>query len=126
MWGGLFSTFDCAFLWYYQVDSPINAILAGTITGGILAVRSGVRLAIRNAIAGGVILGIIEGVNVGYTSIMMREQMKMMHEVHKLQEERMRRQMRGLPDFTPEELEQRMQAQTEKRPGVFASLFKKS
>lgn len=39
MWGGLFSTFDCALLAIRQKDDPINPILSGAITGGVLAAR---------------------------------------------------------------------------------------
>lgn len=39
MWGGLFSTFDCALLAIRQKDDPINPIVSGAITGGVLAAR---------------------------------------------------------------------------------------
>ena len=39
MWGGLFSTFDCALLAIRQKDDPINPIMSGAITGGVLAAR---------------------------------------------------------------------------------------
>ena len=126
MWGGLFSTFDCFLLWYRQEDSPVNAVASGFITGGLLAVRSGFQIAWRNAVAGGVILAIIEGVNVGYTNMMIRQQMLMVQEMTKLQEERIQRQMKGLPDFTPEEINERMQPKPEKKPGFFSGMFKKA
>ena len=59
MWGGLFAVYDCTFLGLRQIDSPVNAIMAGFMTGGTLAIRSGFQLAWRNAIAGGIILSII-------------------------------------------------------------------
>jgi import inner membrane translocase subunit TIM17 len=123
LWGGIFSTFDCSFIYFRQQESPINAILAGFLTGGLLAIRAGFQIAWRNALAGGVILSIIEGVNVAYTSMMLRQQALMMQEVSKLQEERMKRQMHGLPDFTPEEINERMSKLEQKAPGLFSSLF---
>lgn len=40
VWGGLFSTFDCAVKGYRQKEDPYNAIISGFLTGGTLAVRS--------------------------------------------------------------------------------------
>lgn len=39
MWGGVFSSVDCLLIYYRQSDDPFNAIIAGTITGGVLAIR---------------------------------------------------------------------------------------
>jgi 4-amino-4-deoxy-L-arabinose transferase-like glycosyltransferase len=39
MWGGVFSSMDCLLIYYRQKDDPLNAIIAGFITGGILAIR---------------------------------------------------------------------------------------
>ena len=39
VWGGLFSTFDCAVKGYRQKEDPWNAIISGFLTGGTLAVR---------------------------------------------------------------------------------------
>ncbi|CAG9323922.1 unnamed protein product [Blepharisma stoltei] len=119
LWGGLFSTFDCFLLWYRQSDDPINAIVSGFATGGILALRSGFSIAWRNAVAGGVILGIIEGVNLAYTSMMVKQGMLMMQEMQKMQVERQKRIMKGLPDFTPEEIEEKMR-QTQSKGGLSA------
>jgi hypothetical protein len=55
--------------------------------------------------------------------MMLRQQALMMQEVSKLQEERMKRQMHGLPDFTPEEINERMSKLEQKAPGLFSSLF---
>lgn len=117
MWGGLFSSFDCSLMKYSNQDRPINAIAAGALTGGVLAMRAGLKPAMRNAAVGGLILAVIEGVNVGYSNLMLKQQMLMMQEVSKLQDERMQRQMQGLPDFTREEIEARMQQKEE--PGFF-------
>merc|ERR1719188_206540 len=45
-------------------DDPLNAIMAGTCTGGVLAWRAGWRSATRNAIIGGVLLALIEGLGI--------------------------------------------------------------
>lgn len=44
MWGGLFSIFDCSILWLRQKEGPANAIIAGFLTGGALAVRAGLHI----------------------------------------------------------------------------------
>lgn len=62
--GGLFSTFDCAVKGYRQKEDPYNAIIAGFMTGGTLAVRSGPKGMLGSAIGCGVLLGVFEGVGV--------------------------------------------------------------
>lgn len=42
-----------------NVDDAPNKIIAGAITGGILAFRAGPRIALKNALIGGVFLGAI-------------------------------------------------------------------
>jgi hypothetical protein len=37
--------------------------MSGAITGGVLAIRSGVNIAFKNALVGGAILALIEGVS---------------------------------------------------------------
>lgn len=69
MWGGLFSTFDCALLAIRQKDDPINPIMSGAITGGVLAARGGWRAAGKSAAIGGVILAVIEGVGILFTKL---------------------------------------------------------
>mgnify|MGYP001574403158 CR=1 FL=1 len=39
MWGGVFSSMDCLLIYYRQRDDPFNAIIAGFVTGGVLAIR---------------------------------------------------------------------------------------
>lgn len=39
MWGGVFSSMDCLLIYYRQKDDPWNAVAAGFITGGVLAIR---------------------------------------------------------------------------------------
>ncbi|OMJ78058.1 hypothetical protein SteCoe_22214 [Stentor coeruleus] len=125
MWGGLFSVFDCSLLWYRQKEGPLNAIAAGFGTGGILAIRAGLHICWRNAIAGGIILAVIEGVGVAYNNFMVKQQMLMMHEVSKINEERMKRMSIGLPDYSQEELQGKLmeKAQEQQNSGFFGSLF---
>lgn len=40
IWGGMFSTFDCAVKGYRQKEDAWNAIISGFMTGGCLALRS--------------------------------------------------------------------------------------
>lgn len=70
VWGGMFSTFDCAVKGVRQKEDPWNAIIAGFFTGGALAVRGGPR-AIRNgAIGCAILLAVIEGVGIGFQRMM--------------------------------------------------------
>lgn len=39
IWGGMFSSFDCAVKGYRQKEDPWNAIISGFLTGGSLAIR---------------------------------------------------------------------------------------
>lgn len=61
LWGGMFSSMDCLLISYRQKDDPFNAIMAGAITGGVLAIRGGTSVAFKQAVAGGFILALIEG-----------------------------------------------------------------
>ncbi|KAF6003407.1 hypothetical protein CCYA_CCYA06G1935 [Cyanidiococcus yangmingshanensis] len=67
VWGGLFSTFDCAIGGLRGVEDPYNAIASGAITGGVLSARSGLRASARSALIGGVLLAIIEGLGIMLT-----------------------------------------------------------
>ncbi|SGZ27031.1 BQ5605_C025g10031 [Microbotryum silenes-dioicae] len=75
VWGGLFSTFDCAVKGYRQKEDPYNAIISGFLTGGTLAVRSesilelwpdrgGPKGMLGGAIGCAILLGVFEGVGV--------------------------------------------------------------
>jgi len=44
VWGGMFSTFDCAVKGYRQKEDAWNGIISGFMTGGCLALRSKVFL----------------------------------------------------------------------------------
>jgi len=74
LWAGIFASVDCLFIHYRQRDDPYNAIAAGFITGGVLAIRGGVSVAFRQAMLGGLILGIIETVGVCMNAIMVKRQ----------------------------------------------------
>ncbi|KAK0398751.1 hypothetical protein QR680_002734 [Steinernema hermaphroditum] len=62
-WGGMFSTIDCCMIAIRKKEDPLNSIVSGTLTGGLLAVRSGPKVMAASAVLGGVILGMIEGVS---------------------------------------------------------------
>ena len=52
VWGGLYSTFDCALISIRDKEDPWNSIASGAITGAVLAARNGVKASIGAAIAG--------------------------------------------------------------------------
>lgn len=81
VWGGMFSTFDCAVKGWRQKEDMWNAIISGFLTGGCLAARSeycpttpvaltnqlspgGPRSALGSAVACGILLSVFEGVGV--------------------------------------------------------------
>lgn len=66
VWGGLFSTFDCAVKGVRRKEDPWNAIIAGFFTGGSLAIRGGYKAARNGAIGCAVLLAVIEGVGIGF------------------------------------------------------------
>lgn len=64
VWGGMFSTYDCAVKGFRQKEDPWNAIIAGFFTGGSLAIRGGLRAARNSAIGCGILLAVFEGVGI--------------------------------------------------------------
>ncbi|EEU40544.1 uncharacterized protein NECHADRAFT_91387 [Fusarium vanettenii 77-13-4] len=70
VWGGLFSTFDCAVKGVRQKEDPYNAIIAGFFTGGSLAIRGGYKAARNGAIGCAVLLAVIEGVGIGFSKML--------------------------------------------------------
>lgn len=70
VWGGLFSTFDCAVKGIRKKEDPYNAIIAGFFTGGSLAIRGGYKAARNGAIGCAVLLAVIEGVGIGFQKLM--------------------------------------------------------
>lgn len=70
VWGGLFSTFDCAVKGIRGKEDPYNPIIAGFFTGGSLAIRGGFRAARNGAIGCAILLAVIEGVAIGIQRFM--------------------------------------------------------
>lgn len=70
VWGGMFSTYDCAVKGIRKKEDPYNSIIAGFLTGGSLAIRGGWRAARNGAIMCGIFLGVIEGVGIGIQRMM--------------------------------------------------------
>lgn len=70
VWGGLFSTFDCAVKGIRKKEDPYNAIIAGFFTGGSLAIRGGYKAARNGAIGCAVLLAVIEGVGIAFNKMM--------------------------------------------------------
>ncbi|KAJ3803199.1 mitochondrial import inner membrane translocase subunit [Lentinula aff. detonsa] len=58
IWGGMFSTFDCAIKGIRQKEDAFNAIASGFLESG------GPRSALGSAVACGILLGVFEGVGV--------------------------------------------------------------
>jgi import inner membrane translocase subunit TIM17 len=61
VWGLCFSSFDCSLAGLRRKEDPWNSILAGTLTGGLLAFRAGPKAALISATMGGFFLALIEG-----------------------------------------------------------------
>jgi import inner membrane translocase subunit TIM17 len=61
-WGGLYSGFECSLSWARRKEDYKSSIMAGGLTGGVLAAKSGVRGTIRSGMMGAALLSLIEGV----------------------------------------------------------------
>ncbi|KAG9301317.1 hypothetical protein G9A89_004069 [Geosiphon pyriformis] len=70
VWGGLFSTFDCAFKGIRQKEDPWNVIASGFLTGGVLAARGGFAASAKSAALGGLILALFEGIQIAAYRVM--------------------------------------------------------
>ena len=70
VWGGMFSTFDCAVKGVRKKEDPWNAIIAGFFTGGALAVRGGPKALRNGAIGCAILLAVIDGVGIGFQRMM--------------------------------------------------------
>ncbi|PSS15565.1 Mitochondrial import inner membrane translocase subunit TIM17-2 like [Actinidia chinensis var. chinensis] len=77
VWGGLFSTFDCAAVYLRQKEDPWNSILSGAATGGLLQMRQGLGAASRSALVGAALLGAIEGAGIMINKIISAQQPNM-------------------------------------------------
>ncbi len=62
MWACVFSISCCIMVRIRQREDPFNSVIAGFMTGFVLAIRGGLRNAFRSAMIGGVFLGIVEGI----------------------------------------------------------------
>ncbi|GJV61677.1 hypothetical protein Tco_1467777 [Tanacetum coccineum] len=69
VWGGLFSTFDCAFVYARQKEDPWNSILAGAATGGLLSLRQGFGPMCRVGLGTAAFLALLEGANIMQTKV---------------------------------------------------------
>ncbi|CAG8605289.1 3970_t:CDS:2, partial [Acaulospora colombiana] len=69
VWGGLFSTFDCALKGIRQKEDPWNLIASGFLTGGVLAARGGIGASARSAAFGAFALALIEGVSIALSRV---------------------------------------------------------
>jgi len=83
LWGGIFSSVDCLLIYYRQKDDPFNAVAAGFVTGGVLAIRGGLAPAFRQAMLGGIILCVIEAVGTLMGAIMTKRQHEFQAEMQK-------------------------------------------
>ena len=79
---------DCLLISYRQKDDPFNAICAGAVTGGLLAIRGGTSVAFKQAMMGGLILFLIEGGSQLFMAISMRKQHEQMQEMMKQMKQR--------------------------------------
>lgn len=70
VWGGLFSTYDCAVKGVRKREDAWNAIIAGFLVGGSLGIRGGWRHCRNSAISSGCFLAIIEGVGMMLQRVM--------------------------------------------------------
>lgn len=64
VWGGLYSAFDCAFVYARKKEDPWNSIAAGASTGALLAVRRGLGASAASAAMGAGMLALIEGAGI--------------------------------------------------------------
>lgn len=108
LWAGLFSITDCSLIAIRHEEGPLNQIVAGAVTGGLLAFRSGARVAFKNAIFGGMILGsivIVERLFMKYQSTKAREmQQQMMDQMTREERRRLAKQYPQLFEGTGDNL----------------------
>jgi len=107
LWAGMFSSCDCVLVYYRNVEDHINPIVAGCLTGGLLAIRAGIRPALKNAFLGGTILGFIELAQMVMIKMQKKQELDQYNEMinNEVSKEKMRRQ--GEMDKYREEIERR-------------------
>ncbi|VVT54615.1 uncharacterized protein SAPINGB_P004164 [Magnusiomyces paraingens] len=81
VWGGIFSTFDCAVKAVRRTEDPFNAIIAGFFTGGALAIRGGWKATRNGAITCACVLAVFEGVGIAFQRIMAPQSMPIAPEI---------------------------------------------
>lgn len=69
----MFSAFDCTCIWWRRKEDPWNPIIAGAMTGAVLAGRGGPGAMAKNAVFGGLFLAVIEGVGIVFHRMMSQE-----------------------------------------------------
>jgi import inner membrane translocase subunit TIM17 len=62
--------YDCAIKGVRRKEDPANAIGAGFLTGGSLAMRGGLKAMRNSAIGCAILLAVIEGVGIGFQRMM--------------------------------------------------------
>jgi import inner membrane translocase subunit TIM17 len=81
-------------------EDAINQIVAGAITGGLLAFRSGARVALKNAVFGGMMLGSIVIVEKVVMKMQKKEELEMQKQMVEKQNREQRRQIAKMrPDL---------------------------
>jgi mitochondrial import inner membrane translocase subunit TIM17 len=81
-------------------EDPVNQIVAGAITGGLLAFRAGARVALKNGIFGGMMLGCIVIVEKVMMKMHKKEELEMQKEFMEKQNREQRRQLAKMrPDL---------------------------
>lgn len=81
-------------------EDALNQIVAGAITGGLLAFRSGARVALKNAVFGGMMLGSIVIVEKVVMKMQKKEELEMQKQMVEKQNREQRRQIAKMrPDL---------------------------
>jgi mitochondrial import inner membrane translocase subunit TIM17 len=62
--------YDCSIKGIRRKEDPMNAIGAGFMTGGSLAMRGGLKAMRNSAIGCAILLAVIEGVGIGFSRMM--------------------------------------------------------
>lgn len=64
VWSGIHTAIDCSLIKIRGKEDPINGILSGFLTGGLLAFRGGLKASWNSAFFGGVVLSFIESFSI--------------------------------------------------------------
>ncbi len=84
-------------------EDIINQIVAGGVTGGLLAFRAGRRIALKNAMFGALFLAVIGVVEMGMIKYQRKQQLEMQNEMYEREIKMRRKEFAKMrPDmFTP-------------------------